>query len=1008
MKTKYQRKEEKLMDMKKYKWVSFVLCLAMIFSGFGGVAYAVEDPTPDSESSVMSTSPDAITSEPGTILIDNTAPIASDQSITTEMNQPVDILLTGTDLNDDPLTFVIVDQPANGKLTGDGVNWMYTPLVDYTGEDTFTFKVNDGMHDSNLVTVSIQVDNFLKEMVFDPALESNSIQSMTDGVFYATSEVLPVTGESPNGKTRVYFIWFEGYDLYVAIIFDAKKPIEQITFDNKIDSPTTFPSTDVNTWTGELMTIDGRQYPVSDYPRQGSTSKWAVINLGQEVISGFFDLGINTGAGGFSTTIMVEIDSELQVYHQYDGDEPLLDGTQSGFLTGPVGEYYTFDVYPVSKAGFNLQSIQIRINGGSLSTLTTSALIGGHLIGTVPAISGPEKAEITFIYVGIGEALNITSYSGIYDSEEHSIIVNNTITGDAIWYSLTDNGLDWSLTQPMFTDVTGAITVYVKVTNPNYIDRTGSGTVTITEREITITAVSDSKPYDGAALTKNSWTLTIGTVATGEAISAVTVTGSQTPVGTSANVPSAAVVSDGAVNVTANYNIGYVNGTLTVTAVTGEALNITSYSGIYDSEEHSIIVNNTITGDAIWYSLTDNGLDWSLTQPMFTDVTGATTVYVKVTNDNYIDLTGDETVTITARPITITAVSDSKPYDGAALTKNSWTLTIGTVATGEAISAVTVTGSQTPVGTSANVPSAAVVSDGAVNVTANYNIGYVNGTLTVTAVTGEALNITSYSGIYDSEEHSIIVNNTITGDAIWYSLTDNGLDWSLTQPMFTDVTGATTVYVKVTNDNYIDRTGDETVTITARPNTITAVSDSKPYDGAALTKNSWTLTIGTVVTGEAISAVTVTGSQTPVGTSANVPSAAVIEEGTENVVGNYDISYMPGTLTVTASTGAALDITSYSGIYDGAGHSITVNNAITGDTVTYSTDGGVTYTGTNPAYTNVGSYMVDVKVTNPNYIDITGSGTVEITERAITITPADASTPYDGTALTTTGWAMTS
>src|SRR5665648_573311 len=40
MKTKYQRKEEKLMDMKKYKWVSFVLCLAMIFCGFGGVAYA--------------------------------------------------------------------------------------------------------------------------------------------------------------------------------------------------------------------------------------------------------------------------------------------------------------------------------------------------------------------------------------------------------------------------------------------------------------------------------------------------------------------------------------------------------------------------------------------------------------------------------------------------------------------------------------------------------------------------------------------------------------------------------------------------------------------------------------------------------------------------------------------------------------------------------------------------------------------------------------------------------
>src|SRR5665648_274773 len=731
MKTKYQRKEEKLMDMKKYKWVSFVLCLAMIFSGFGGVAYAVEDPTPDSESSVMSTSPDAITSEPGTILIDNTAPIASDQSITTEMNQPVDILLTGTDLNDDPLTFVIVDQPANGKLTGDGVNWMYTPLVDYTGEDTFTFKVNDGMHDSNLVTVSIQVDNFLKEMVFDPALESNSIQSMTDGVFYATSEVLPVTGESPNGKTRAYFIWFEGYDLYVAIIFDAKKPIEQITFDNKIDSPTTFPSTDVNTWTGELMTIDGRQYPVSDYPRQGSTSKWAVINLGQEVISGFFDLGINTGAGGFSTTIMVEIDSELQVYHQYDGDEPLLDGTQSGFLTGPVGEYYTFDVYPVSKAGFNLQSIQIRINGGSLSTLTTSALIGGYLLGTVPAISGPEKAEITFIYVGIGEALNITSYSGIYDSEEHSIIVNNTITGDAIWYSLTDNGLDWSLTQPMFTDVTGAITVYVKVTNPNYIDRTGSGTVTITEREITITAADASKPYDGTALTTTGWALTSGTVATGDAINSVNVTGSRIVVGTSASIASGAVIEEGTENVVGNYDISYMPGTLTVTASTGAALDITSYSGIYDGAGHSITVNNAITGDTVTYS-TDGGVTYTGTNPAYTNV-GSYMVDVKVTNPNYIDKTGSGTVEITERAITITAGSASKTYNGTPLTNNGWALTGGTLASGDTISVVTVTGSQTPVGSSPNVPSAAVIMDGENDVTSNYDITYVNGTLTVTS-----------------------------------------------------------------------------------------------------------------------------------------------------------------------------------------------------------------------------------------------------------------------------------
>ena len=93
--------------------------------------------------------------------------------------------------------------------------------------------------------------------------------------------------------------------------------------------------------------------------------------------------------------------------------------------------------------------------------------------------------------------------------------------------------------------------------------------------------------------------------------------------------------------------------------------------------------------------------------------------------------TANGTLTITPKPLTITAGSDTKVYDSTPLTKNSYTHT--ELLTGDKIEGVTVTGSQTDAGTSDNVLSAAVIKNSNNDdVTANYNITYTNGTLTVT------------------------------------------------------------------------------------------------------------------------------------------------------------------------------------------------------------------------------------------------------------------------------------
>ena len=335
---------------------------------------------------------------------------------------------------------------------------------------------------------------------------------------------------------------------------------------------------------------------------------------------------------------------------------------------------------------------------------------------------------------------------------------------------------------------------------------------TITNKSLTITADSDTKVYDGTPLTKNTYTNTA--LLEGHSLTSVTITGSQTNAGNSANVPSGAVIKNGSnEDVTDNYNIIYTNGTLTVTP----------------------------------------------------------------------------------KPITITADGDTKVYDGTALTKDTYTNTA--LATGDAITSVTFTGSQTVAGTSNNVPSAAVIQNaGSEDVTASYNITYSNGTLEVTQ---KAL-------------------------------------------------------------------------------TITADGDTKVYDGTALTKNTYTNTA--LATGDAITSVTFTGSQTTVGSSSNVPSAAVIKNGSnENVSASYDITYTNGTLAVTRAsvTVKADNASKIYGEEDPASFTTTVTGLVNNESESL-----ISRTASRAEGENAGIYTI-----TPTGDATQGNYTVSYLTGAFTITP---------------------
>jgi len=119
-------------------------------------------------------------STPATVtitVISNAAPVANDQGVSTNEDTAVAITLTATDTDvGTVLMYSIVTPPSNGTLTGMPPSVTYTPALNYNGSDSFTYKANDGLTDSNVATVSITVTsvNDLPVAVDDSALTTRN------------------------------------------------------------------------------------------------------------------------------------------------------------------------------------------------------------------------------------------------------------------------------------------------------------------------------------------------------------------------------------------------------------------------------------------------------------------------------------------------------------------------------------------------------------------------------------------------------------------------------------------------------------------------------------------------------------------------------------------------------------------------------------------------------------------------------------------------------------------
>ena len=474
---------------------------------------------------------------------------------------------------------------------------------------------------------------------------------------------------------------------------------------------------------------------------------------------------------------------------------------------------------------------------------------------------------------------------------------SSLVQASNIQYRLKQDGKEvneWGA-MPSFKDA-GVYTIEAKAT-VNGVELTAEATLTITRKEVTVTADNKSKVFgeaDPELTAKVAGTL-------GDDKVDYTLSREE---GEAAGNYEITVKGD---KLQGNYSVTYVAGTLTITSqsidpgtdpekpnpdYTGAKVNSPKDS-VYDGKEHKWIPTVTDKADKKLEAGTDYTVEYSTKN--FKDVG---TINVTITGIGNYSGTVKRSYKVTPREYTVTTESATKTYSGTALTAGG---KVEGIVSGETVE-FTTTGSQTEVGTSKNTYELVWKSAKATNYTL---VKESIGKLTVKAKsivpdgpdtpdekkTGITVSEPSDSK-YDGKEHKevLTVTDTKTGKELVA-----GTDYSVTYS--SDLVNAGTVKVTVAGLGNYSGSFTKTYKITKRSVTLTSATVSKVYDGSALTNTSITVSGDGFVECEGAS-YEVTGSQTEVGNSANSFEYKLNEK---TLASNYNITKVVGTLTITAA-----------------------------------------------------------------------------------------------------------
>ena len=496
--------------------------------------------------------------------------------------------------------------------------------------------------------------------------------------------------------------------------------------------------------------------------------------------------------------------------------------------------------------------------------------------------------------------------------------------------------------------------------------------------------------------------------------------------------------------VTKNYAIELSDGELTVTPRIVR-VNVLGGKKVYDGTpltKHEINVEQGIANEGLVSdhyisprftgSQTDVGQSVNTIDEKNTKVLTLAGSIKDVTANYDVKYNYDEALLVVKqRPITITANSDEKDYDGDPLTNNGYTVSEYTTESGlipGQILTAEVEGSQTVKGTSANVIIGVKITVKDENgnekdVTANYEITSINGVLTVNPraikvrTRGDEFTYDGLDHAYNNDSDYEIVEGSLVKDHRFmlteYTTVKNangdGVKNVITLMVVRGEAGAT----EDMSENYAVTYDCGILKVNRRPIDITTASETFEYDGTAHTteysKNE--ITQDNPVTGHRIqvdSRTEITYVQQS-GTLNKLVVSIWDGEG-ENATDNYDIHYDEGTLTVTPK---AITVTteSHEFTYNGTDQfweKCYTDGLVSADqsleVIEHTTIRNVDDKSRENALVVIvtanGKDNVDGYYLTANYTISYSNGTLTVIPRPITIKTGDATKVYDGAPLT--------
>ncbi|MFN8446138.1 MAG: Ig-like domain-containing protein, partial [Caldilineaceae bacterium] len=230
------------------------------YSGIDRFMFQVNDGTADSAPAMVEI----------TITPVNDAPIADGQTITTSEELPVAISLTGNDIDSEVLTYTLLASPTHGALNGIAPLLRYTPTINFSGDDSFTFVISDGIKNSTVATVIVHVtpvndvpvadDQFMTINEEQPATLTLTASDEDGAALVYTVTTEPIHGSLSGAAPNLVYtpaVDFNGSDAFSFRVSDGLNQSQVATVTMSV-----MPINDLPTAAGQTLTTH-EETPIS-------------------------------------------------------------------------------------------------------------------------------------------------------------------------------------------------------------------------------------------------------------------------------------------------------------------------------------------------------------------------------------------------------------------------------------------------------------------------------------------------------------------------------------------------------------------------------------------------------------------------------------------------------------------------------------------------------------------------------------------------------------------------